>query len=167
MNTRAIKLFQLLLFSLLLLFPSTTAFAERPAISCDKQSFDIFTGRYLLDGNVTVQTKDRVITADHAQVSLVTQEVWAQGNVTLVQDDILFRGDDLYVEGKGHLATLSQNILFERGDLTIKADSVVFNWDTKLAECTGKVTRILAGKKKKLSRLVYNVATGEIMCEEE
>lgn len=166
MNITTARLFRGVLFALLLLLPTATAFAERPEITCDKQSFDIFTGRYLLDGNVRVSGKDRAVTADHAQVSLITQEVWAQGNVTLLQEGYTFRGEDLYVEGKGHIAHLKEKILFEHGDLTIKADDVVFNWDTKLAECTGNVTRTLAGKKKKLSRLVYNVATEEIVSEE-
>ncbi|MBP3691492.1 MAG: hypothetical protein J6I74_09210, partial [Schwartzia sp.] len=74
--------------------------------------------------------------------------------------------EDLYVEGRSHVAHLKQDILFERGNLTIKADDVVFNWDTKIAECTGNVTRILAGEQKNLSRLVYNVATEEIVSEE-
>lgn len=166
MNTNTAKIFRSLLFALLLLVPTATAFAGRPDISCDKQTFDIFTGRYLLDGNVRVSEKDRAVTADHAQVSLITQEVWAQGNVTLLQEGYTFRGEDLYVEGRTHVAHLKEKILFERGDLTINADDVVFNWDTKIAECTGNVTRILAGEKKTLSRLVYNVATEEIVSEE-
>ncbi len=166
MNTTTAKFFRSLLFALLLLLPAATAFAEQPDISCDKQTFDFFTGRYLLDGHVRVAGKGRAVTADHAQVSLITQEVWAQGNVTLVQEGYTFRGEDLYVEGKGHVAHLKEKILFERGDLTIQADDVVFNWDTKIAECTGNVTRILAGETKNLSRLVYNVATEEIVSEE-
>ncbi len=166
MDSNPRKLFHVVLFALMLILPATTAFAEQPDISCDKQTFDFFTGRYLLDGNVRVAGKDRAVTADHAQVSLITQEVWAQGNVTLLQEGYTFRGEDLYVEGKGHVAHLKENILFERGSLTIKADDVVFNWDTKIAECTGNVTRILAGDKKKLSHLVYNVATDEIVSEE-
>ena len=166
MNTNTAKIFRSLLFALLLLVPTATAFAGQPDISCDQQTFDIFTGRYLLDGNVRVSEKDRAVTADHAQVSLITQEVWAQGNVTLLQEGYTFRGEDLYVEGRSHVAHLKEKILFERGDLTINADDVVFNWDTKIAECTGNVTRILAGEKKNLSRLVYNVATEEIVSEE-
>ncbi len=159
------SLLQGIVFTMIFLLPAATAFAERPEITCEKQNFDFLTGRYLLDGNVCVRTNDRVITAEHAQVSLITQEVWAQGNVTLVQDDILFRGEDLHVEGKDHIATLSEKIVFERGDLTIKADLVVFNWDTKIAECSGKVIRILSGDEKKLSRLIYDVKSGEIISE--
>ena len=166
MNSQNVNIFRSLFFAFLLILPTATVFAGRPEISCDKQTFDFFTGRYLLDGNVRVSEKDRAVTADHAQVSLITQEVWAQGNVTLLQEGYTFRGEDLYVEGKGHVAHLKEKILFERGDLTIQADDVVFNWDTKIAECTGNITRILAGDKKNLSRLVYNVATEEIISEE-
>ena len=166
MNTQTAKFFRSALFALLLVLPAAVAFAAQPDISCDKQSFDFLTGRYLLDGHVRVATKESVVTADHAQGSFLTQEVWAQGNVTLMRDDLLFRGEDLYVDAKNHIANLKENIFFERGDLSIKADAVTFNWDTKIAECTGKVTRTLAGEKKKVSRLVYNVATGEIVSEE-
>ncbi len=166
MEGRIAYFFKSCVFVLLLLLPTATAFAEKPDISCDRQSFDFMTGRYLLDGNVRVASKERAVTADHAQVSLITQEVWAQGNVTLLQEGITFRGDDLYVEGRGHIAYLKKNILFERGDLTIQADAVAFNWDTKIAECTGNVTRIRTGEEKSLSRLVYNVATDEITVEE-
>ena len=166
MDIKIAYFFKTCVLALLLLLPATAAFAEKPDISCDKQSFDFMTGRYLLDGNVRVASKGRAVTADHAQVSLITQEVWAQGNVTLLQEGITFRGDDLYVEGKGHIAYLKKNILFERGDLTIKADDIAFNWDTKIAECAGNITRIRAGEKKKLSRLVYNVAMDEIIEEE-
>ncbi|MBR5162388.1 MAG: organic solvent tolerance protein OstA [Schwartzia sp.] len=166
MDIRFAKFFKGFVLALLLLLPTATVFAEKPDISCDRQTFDFMTGRYLLDGNVRVAQKNRAVTADHAQVSLITQEVWAQGNVTLLQEGITFRGDDLYVEGRGHIAHLKENILFERGDLTIKADDVVFNWDTKIAECTGNIMRIRAGEKKHLSRLVYNVSTDEITEEE-
>ncbi len=166
MDIRIAHFFKSCVFALLLLLPAATAFAEKPDISCDRQTFDFMTGRYLLDGNVRVASKDRAVTADHAQVSLITQEVWAQGNVTLLQEGITFRGDDLYVEGRGHVAYLKNNILFERGDLTITADDVAFNWDTKIAECAGNITRIRAGEKRRLSRLVYNVATDEITEEE-
>ena len=166
MDSRRTSFFRIFLLSLLLLLPMATAFAEQPDISCDKQSFDFMTGRYLLDGHVRVASKGRVVTADHAQGSFITEEVWAQGDVTLTQDGLLFRGDALYVDAKSHTAHLKDNILFERDNLTIKADDVVFNWDTKIAECTGSVTRILAGEKKTLSRLVYNVSTGEITQEE-
>lgn len=166
MDMRFAKFFKSCVFALLLLLPTATAFAEKPEITCDRQTFDFMTARYLLDGNVRVAQKGRAVTADHAQVSLITQEVWAQGNVTLLQEGITFRGDNLYVEGRGHIAHLKENILFERGDLTIKADDVVFNWDTKIAECTGNITRTRAGDKKHLSRLVYNVSTDEITEEE-
>ena len=76
------RLLRIFLLTLLLAaFSSVVAFAERPEVSADHQSFDVATMRYLLDGNVTVRFKDRIITADHAQVSLATLEVWAQDHI--------------------------------------------------------------------------------------
>ena len=164
---RASKLFRILFFAFLLVSLSATAFAAKPEISSDKQTFDFFSGRYLLDGNVRVKWPDRTITADHAQVSLLSMEVWAQGNITLKEADIFFRGDDLHVTGNAHTADIKGNTLFERGDLSVKSDAASFNWDTKLAEFTENVEFTSAGKKKKLSRFVYNVVTGEIVEEKE
>ena len=161
------KLSRVLFLVLLLLSLSATAFAARPEITSDKQTFDFFSGRYLLDGNVCVKWPNRTITADHAQVSLLSMEVWAQGNITLREDDIFFRGDDLHVTGNSHTADIKGNTFFERGDLAVKSDAASFNWDTKLAEFSENVEFTLAGKKKNLSRLVYNVVTGEIVEEKE
>ncbi|MBQ9377924.1 MAG: organic solvent tolerance protein OstA [Schwartzia sp.] len=164
---RTSKAFRILSLVLFLLALSSTTFAARPEISSDKQTFDFLSGRYLLDGNVCVKWPDRTITAEHAQVSLLTMEVWAQGNITLRQDDIFFRGDDLHVTGNSHTADINGNTRFERGDLTIQSNVASFNWDTKLAEFSENVVRILAGEKKEFSRLVYNVITKEFAEEKE
>ena len=78
--------------------------------------------RYVLDGHVKVKWNDRIITADHAQVSIPSLEVWAQGNIELHQDDIYFRGDDLHVLGSSDTANITGNARFERDELKISAD---------------------------------------------
>ena len=165
MTRKPCRTFFLLILFLLAL--SSVAFAERPAISSDRQTFDIFTMRYRLDGNVTVRYADRVITADHAQVSVATLEGWAQDNIALEDSSgIHFTGDDLYVEGPAHRATIHGHADFRREGLRVTSDSATFSWDTKIAEFTGDVKRTLNGKEKRLSRFLYNVVTGEILAEE-
>ena len=151
----------------ILLAVSAVAFAERPAISSDRQTFDILTMRYRLDGHVTVRFADRVITADHAQVSVATLEVWAQDHIELQDTSgIHFTGDDLYVEGAAHSATIRGHANFVGPKLQVTSDNAAFNWDNKIAEFTGNVTRILEGEKKSLALFRYNVVSGEILTEE-
>ena len=149
---RPLRIFLLTL--LLAAFSSVVAFAERPEVSADHQSFDVATMRYLLDGNVTVRFKERIITADHAQVSLATLEVWAQDHIRLVEGDILFTGQTLYVAN------------FERSALAIRSDEAQFNWDTKIADFTGKVQLKQEDTTRKLQHVRYNVVTGEILLTE-
>lgn len=161
------KLFHILsltLFSLLVM--STVCFAEKPDIKSDSQRFDFSTMRYVLDGNVTVSWSNRVIKADHAQVSIATLEVWAQDNITLRQDDIFFRGDVLHVAGGSNSADINGNTLFERGDLKITADNASFSWDTKIADFKNNVKITEAGNTRKINHLQYNVITGEFILEE-
>ena len=115
---------------------SAVAFAERPEVSADRQSFDVATMRYLLDGHVTVRFPERTITADHAQVNLVTMEVWAQDHIRLVEGDILFTGKTLYVKGSERTAYLKDGADFTRSALAIRSDEATFNWDTKIADFT-------------------------------
>ena len=166
MMRKSVRIVFLLFMLLAALSPA--AFAERPSISSDQQNFDIFTMRYRLDGHVTVRYADRVITADHAQVSVATMEVWAQGNIALEDaSGIQFTGDDLYVEGPASRATVNGHADFRREGLRVTSDTATFNWSTKIAEFTGNVKRILDGKEKHLRRFRYNVVTGEILAEEE
>lgn len=160
------KTLRILSLTIFLFAICASCFAERPDISADSQRFDLMTMRYILDGNVTVTMKDRVITADHAEVSVASMEVWAKGHIRLVEGDINFTGDDLYVKGSGHEAVVTGNAFFERGDFSVKSERASFSWDTKLAEFSGKVTMTEAKRKKRLKRLVYNVITGEITDEE-
>lgn len=161
---RPLRIFLLTL--LLAAFSSVIAFAERPEVSADHQSFDVATMRYLLDGNVTVRFKERIITADHAQVSLATLEVWAQDHIRLVEGDILFTGQTLYVEGEKSIAHITGGANFERSALAIRSDEAQFNWDTKIADFTGKVQLKQEDTTRKLQHVRYNVVTGAILLTE-
>ena len=149
---KPIRIFLLLacmLFSL-----TAAASAAMPDISADKTKFDPLTMTYELTGNVRVATSDRVITADHAKGTMTTMEVWADGRITLMQDDIVFKGD------------ITGGTTYERSNLVIKSDNASFNWDTKLADFSGNVKRTMDGETEKFNHLTYNVMTGEFTVEE-
>ncbi len=161
---KPIRIFLLLacmLFSL-----TAAASAAMPDISADKTKFDPLTMTYELTGNVRVATSDRVITADHAKGTMTTMEVWADGRITLMQDDIVFKGEKLYVNGNAHNADITGGTTYERSNLVIKSDNASFNWDTKLADFSGNVKRIMDGETEKFNHLTYNVMTGEFTVEE-
>ena len=77
---------------LLMTFLSAPLASAAPEITYDHQEFDPDTLTYRLSGHVAVKTGNRTITADRAEVSLLTNEVRAWGNISLVDGDITFRG---------------------------------------------------------------------------
>ena len=93
-----------LLCAIALCIMSTTALAARPSITSDSNYLDMNTGRYILEGHVRIATDARVITADKAQVSIASLEVWGQGHITVTQDDITFTGDNVYANGNKNYA---------------------------------------------------------------
>ena len=151
---------------IMVLMATAVCFAEKPDISSDAQRFDFSTMRYVLDGHVKVKWSDRVITADHAQVSIPSLEVWAQGNIELHQDDIYFRGDVLHVLGSSDTANITGNARFERDELKISADKASFNWDTKLADFYDNVLLEDESDSTKYSHVQYNVVSKEFTTKE-
>lgn len=136
----SLKKFNLILiFFAVFMLLASTCLAAKPIIESDSNYFDVNTGKYYLEGNVYVKTGRREITADKAQVSVTSLEVWAQGNIKLIQDGILFTGQDLYVVGRRSTAYIKGGIDFERDGLSITADAGEFNWDTKVAVFNGNV----------------------------
>lgn len=122
---------------ILLLVP-VSCFAK-PIIKCDRQTFDPITGLYYLDGNVSVQSSNRLITANKAQVELYSLKVYAQGDIRLTQDDIVFKGDAVCVSGNEKTAVVTGGINFTQGDINVNADKGSFNWATKDAVFEGDV----------------------------
>ena len=155
-----------LMLACLLVAFSAVASAAMPDISAEKTKFDPLTMTYELTGHVRVATSDRVITADHAKGTMTTMEVWADGNIKLMQDDIVFTGDKLYVDGNNHNANITGGTRYERSNLVIKSDNASFNWETRLADFTGNVKRTMDGETENFSHLTYNVMTGEFTAEE-
>ena len=127
----------LVLVFLLCLFPLSCL--AKPIIKCDKQTFDPITTTYYLEGNVSVDTGSRLITANRAQVELYSLEVYAEGNVNLTQDDMVFTGDTVHVYGSQKTAVVEGDINFSDGNTTITANKGSFNWGTKDAVFEGNV----------------------------
>ncbi|MGE4588721.1 MAG: LptA/OstA family protein [Acidaminococcaceae bacterium] len=111
----------------------------KPIIKCDKQTFDPITTTYYLEGNVSVDTGNRLITANRAQVELYSLEVYAEGNVNLTQDNMVFTGDTVHVYGSKKTAVVEGDINFSDGNITITANKGSFNWGTKDAIFAGNV----------------------------
>ena len=111
----------------------------KPIIKCDKQTFDPITTTYYLEGNVSVDTGSRLITANRAQVELYSLEVYAEGNVNLTQDNMVFTGDTVHVYGGRKTAVVEGDINFSDGNATITATRGSFNWSTKDAVFEGNV----------------------------
>jgi len=153
----------LFLFMLALLCLSTIAFANKPSITSDNNYLDINTGRYILNGHVRIDTGSRVITADAAQVSITSLEVWGQGNITVTQDDIVFTGDKVYANGNNTEASIDGRVDLERKGLSITADSVKFNWDTKIAEFYDNVNANINGKHTSTNHLSYNITDNQVL----
>ena len=129
---------KILIFVFLLCVLPLTCLAK-PTIKCDRQTFDPITTTYYLEGNVSVDTGSRIITADRARVELYSLEVYAEGNVSLKQDNMLFTGDTVHVYGSQKTAVVEGDINFCDGSITIEAKRGSFNWGTKDAAFEGNV----------------------------
>jgi lipopolysaccharide export system protein LptA len=148
---------------LLLLMGTLFFLAVRPALAMpeiryDHQTFHPDTLSYDLKGNVSVKVGSRVITADEAVVSLLTNEVRAKGNIRLVQDDLTFTGSAAVVRQSTHSADVDGPLTFVREGLEIRADRGSFDWESKLARFEGHVRCKRAGQAEiKKDVLIYNV----------
>ncbi|SFL32619.1 LptA/OstA family protein [Pelosinus propionicus] len=143
---------------LMLLFTATTL-AAKPTITADQQYFDINTGLYVLNGNVYIEVKNRVITADQAKVNMGSLEVWGNGNITVKQDDIFFTADSVYVYGAQDRAIVEGNVHFTRTNLNVIANRVDYNWRDKNAQFTDNVQIQQNGNSWSADTVKYNIIT--------
>jgi lipopolysaccharide assembly outer membrane protein LptD (OstA) len=150
------------LLMLLYLTPAALA-GPKPIIQADTKYFDINTGLYVLKGNVYLQVKNRIVTANQARVSVGSLEVWGSGDVTVTQDDIRFTGDSVYVYGADNRATVNGGVSFSRSGLDITADTAEFNWRSKIGVFSGNVTVTQNGNTWTTNYLSYNVETNSIL----
>lgn len=173
---RALKIFGLAL--LMIIAAQGRTFAEMPEISAGETYFDIFKGVYVLKGNVYVAANNHgfkaVVTADEALVSVAKQKCWAEGNVKLTQENIIFSCDRAYMQWATKTAEVTGKVKFEnKKSVTISSDTAVFNWQDKIVDFYGKIT-LKADKKVKFAEGVeldgkeyqhvkYNVVENEIL----
>ena len=165
----------LVLVFLICMFPLSCL--AKPVIKSAKQTFDTITTAYYLEGNVSVDTGNRLITANRAQVELYSLEVYAEGNVNLTQDNMVFTGDTVHVYGSQKTAVVEGDITFSDGNTTITANRGSFNWGTKDAvfegnvlinadesSFTGTTQNLLTNNKNEsgqiaINKIIYNVRT--------
>ena len=128
-----------ILIVLLLIAPKST-FAAMPDISSGQKYFDILSGCYVLKDNVTVIMDGRKMTADEAKVQVAAQRVWANGNVTLNQEGLVFKCDSIFVEGKESKVDVKGNVKFVRNSaINISSNYGRFSWASKVADFYGQV----------------------------
>lgn len=173
---RTLKIFGLAL--LMIIVAQGKTFAEMPEISADETYFDIFKGVYVLKGNVYVAANNHgfkaVVTADEATVSVINQKCWAEGNVKLAQEDIIFSCERAYLQWQTKTATVTGKVKFEnKKSVAIDSDTAIFNWQEKVVDFYGKVT-LKAEKKvtladgvqldgKEYQHVKYNVVEDKIL----
>lgn len=157
---KKIKVYFLLL---LLIVVTTSSVYAKPTITSDRKTFDIASGQYLLEGNVSVETNSRVIKAGKAKVNVISLEVWGSDGVTVTQSDLAFSGDQVYVNGKNSLAQIDGGVKLEMNDTIITADQVSYNWKTKIATFHGNVVFTENNTTSYFPTLQYNVETKMIL----
>lgn len=153
----------LIILLILFVFSGTALAGPKPIIKADTTYFDINTGLYILKGNVYIEVKNRIITAQMAKVSIASLEVWGSGGVTVNQGDISFTGDSVYVFGTKDHANIDGGVTFRRTGLTITADRAEFNWKTKIGVFSGNVCLTKDGVTYTADTLTYNVETNTIL----
>ena len=160
-------LFFLLVFTSLVFslnISSTQAAKAKPVVTADSQYFDASRGLYFLKGNVYVATSSRIITADQATADPISLQVWAEGNVTLKQDDIVFTGDKLLVLTTKTLAQVTGNLYFVRNGIAISSDYGEYNWKTKIATFSQNViVKDASGQERNYQSLTYQVINNEVI----
>lgn len=142
-----------LLWLWLLAIPALAA----PVIKADQQYFDVNSGLYILEGNVSIEVKNRLITAGQAKVNLGNLTVWGAGGVSVTQDDLKFRGDSVTVYGSQDKASITGHVELSRSNLSIAAEQVEYNWREKIAEFSGNVKVVQDGREWSAPSVRYQV----------
>lgn len=137
--------------------------AAKPVITADKTYFDVNTGLYVLDGNVRVEVRDRLITAAHAKVSVSSMEVWGTGGIYFKQGDINFTGGSVYVYGTKKYAKIDGGVDYSTSGLSIIADRGEYNWGTKIANFEGNVKITQDGEIREADSAAFNVETNSFI----
>ena len=150
---RALKILGLVLLMIFVVQGKT--FAAMPEVSAGETYFDLFKGAYVLKNNVHVAVDNHgfraTVTADEALVSVAKQKCWADGNVKLTHEDIIFSCERAYMQWSTRTATVIGKVKFEnKNSVTITSNTAVFNWDSKIVDFYGKIN-LKSNKKVKLA----------------
>ena len=130
--------------ALLLLLMTVKTFAATPDISAGSTKFDPFNMCQIFQDNVKVVHQGRSITANRAVAKLTDQKVWASGEVTLIQEDLNFKCDNIFVQGLESKVEVIGNLDFvQYGALKMTAELGTFSWDSKEADFYGHVKIIM------------------------
>ncbi|HWR43892.1 LptA/OstA family protein [Sporomusa sp.] len=159
MKYNKIFLSTLLIFILL----TGVASAAKPIITADRTYFDINSGLYILNGNVYIEVRDRVIMAGQARVNPTTMEVWGTGGISVQQRDINFTGDSVYIYGSKAQAKIDGGVNLSRSGLSINADNVDFNWRTRVAVFNGNVQVSQGSNNWSADSVSYNVDSNSFL----
>ena len=135
--------------------------AAKPVITADSTYFDASTGLYVLDGNVRVEVRNRIMTAAHAKVSLSSMEVWGTGGVTFQKGQYYFSGGSVYVYGRKNYAKIDGGVDFSLPNLHITADRAEYNWETSVGIFRGNVHVTQNGESWTSDTVVYNIDKNE------
>ena len=135
--------------------------AAKPVITADTTYFDASTGLYVLDGNVRIEVRNRVMTAGHAKVSMSSMEVWGTGGVTFKKGQYHFAGGSVYVYGKKNYAKIDGGVDFFTPDLHITSDRAEYNWETSTGTFSGNVHVTQNGQSWTADTVVYNIDKNE------
>ncbi len=134
------NLMRAIIIIFLLMIPLKTFASVMPDISAGETHFDLSSGCYILKNNVKVVARGRTMTANEAKVQIMSQKVWASGNVTLEQKGYSFKCDSIYVQGKLKTVDVLGNVNFEQDGIILITSRVgQFSWDTKVANFYGDV----------------------------
>ena len=135
------KIFLKLLFLLWITFiGSPIASAAMPDIQANSKTFDIFSGEWLLEGNVRVTSKNWSAKADKVRVHPIKFDVFAIGNVQLIRQDLVIWADQIDFRQSSQIAHLSGDIKIQFGFLTATSTSGTYNAQSRIANLSGSAT---------------------------
>ena len=130
----------LMILTISLMIAPVKTFAAMPDITAGETHFDFSSGCYILKNNVQVIARGRTMTANEAKVQIMSQKVWANGDVTLKQEGYSFKCDSIYVQGKLKTVDVLGSVEFVQDDvISITSRVGQFSWGTKVANFYGDV----------------------------
>ena len=136
------KFLLIMIVALMTIVPGRTFAVEIPDVSSGRRYFDYSSGCEVFSGNVYVHWKKRnlTITASEAKAQLMSQKVWASGNINLTQGNMTFKCDNIFVRGKDRTVDILGSVNFLQNNIiSITSNVAQFSWKSKMADFYGNV----------------------------